>query len=94
MARQFSSSTNNESFEATVKYLQDRMHEKGSDISDSEIAQKLNIPVSTYFEYVEKDSAPEEIFARLKREFKDVLNGKVIGKVDLGDDDISESFEE
>ena len=93
MSSQFSSSTNNESFEATVKYLKDGLRGKGIDISDSEIAQKLNIPIETFLEYLEKDSAPQEIFATLKREFKDVLKGHVIGYVDLDDEDM-ERFEE
>jgi len=87
MSSEFSSSTNNESFEATVKYLKDRLHEKGIDISDSEIARKLNIPITTFLEYLEKDSVPDEVFATLKRELKDVLNGKVIGYVELEDED-------
>lgn len=93
MLSHFSSSSNNESFEATVKYLQDRLHEKGINVSYSEIAEKLNIPVSTFLEYVEKDSAPDEIFATLKREFKNVLGGHVIAKIDLGDEDFTEADE-
>lgn len=86
MASQFRSSTGSESFEATVKYLKDRIQERGNTISDTEIAQKLNIPVSTFLEYLEKDSAPEEMLAALKREYKDVIGTTVIGNVELDDE--------
>ena len=86
MLSHFSSSTGSESFEATVKYLKDRMQERGNTISDTEIAQKLNIPVSTFLEYLEKDSAPEEMLATLKRVYKDVIGNTVIGYVELDDE--------
>ena len=86
MASRFHSSTGSESFEATVKYLKERMQGRGNTISDKGIAQKLDISVSTFLEYLEQDSVPEEILATLKREYKDVIGNTVIGNVELDDE--------
>jgi hypothetical protein len=97
MTRQIEPTKSYESFQAIIKFLQTKMHEKETDIADAEIAQRLKIPITAYYEYLEKDIAPEEIFEILRQEFKDVLHdirikrASVTFEVDLPDPDDADS---
>ena len=81
MTTEMNSAKSYESFKSTIEFLQTKMHEGGKDITDAEIANKLNLQIETYYEYLEKDSVPEVIFEILRREFKDILNGVRVNRV-------------
>ena len=81
MTTEMNSAESYETFKGTIEFLQTKMREGGKDITDAELANKLKIPIATYYEYLEKDSVPEVIFEILRREFKDILNGVRVKRV-------------
>jgi hypothetical protein len=75
MNRQNEPIKSHESFKATIDFVKSKIQAAGNDITDAEIGHKLNIPMSTYYEYLEMETVPGEIFDKLRHEFKNILHG-------------------
>ncbi|WP_143097808.1 hypothetical protein [Chitinophaga sp. CF118] len=64
-----------ESFELTVSKIKSIAKQNGIEITNKEIADKLNIPIEEFNAYYEKDSASPELFSLLYSSYKDLLKG-------------------
>jgi hypothetical protein len=84
-----------ESFEATIIALKRNANAAGTELTNGEIAGKIDIPLTLFEKYYKEDRAPSGIFDQLRKNFSDFLpylyrRVKDVEEIRLPDHDLEE----